>query len=55
MTVTKVIILSVNGEIPAFYIHDDADEFRLFIDEWGKIYNNIYEFQFVSGTPILKL
>ena len=55
MIVTKVIILSFNGDIPAFYIHDENDEFRIFIDEWGKVYNNVYEFQFVSGTPILKL
>ena len=55
MVATKVEICTVNGIIPAIYIHDETNEFQLFIDQWGKTYNNIYEFHFISGTPIIKL
>lgn len=56
MTATKVIILTADGERPAIFIRDEETEmFKIFIDEYGRLYNDVYEYQFVSGTPIIKV
>ena len=55
LIVTIVDIIKNSENIPAVYIHDTSDDFHLFIDKNKQLIFDVEKFEFISGTPILKL
>lgn len=55
LVVTIVNIIKNGENVPAVYIHDTEGDFHLFIDKNKKLIFDVEKFEFISGTPILKL
>lgn len=55
ITITKVAIIEEESLVNAIYIHDECDDFSLFIDENKRIRTKVHDFTYISETPIIKI
>lgn len=55
LVVTTVNIIKNGENIPAVYIHNTEGDFHLFIDKNKQLIFDVEKFEFISGTPILKI
>ena len=55
LIVTTVNIIKNGENILAVYIHNTEGDFHLFIDKNKQLIFDVEQFEFTSGTPILKI